>query len=142
MELEASPRARAPFWFDGQRLVWECLQGLNAEQAMRRSRNAFRLAPAASAGAAWIGLRFHDGSAFADAATRGWDQRVMPCPISRTTGAPRKVETVACRPNGTSPPGRGPAGCCARTAWRGGGTGVEVGMKRAHGGARPGSSGN
>ncbi|MBF3202262.1 type VI secretion system protein TssA, partial [Pseudomonas aeruginosa] len=42
VELEAS-LARAPFWFDGQRLVWECLQGLNAEQAMREVEMHFAL---------------------------------------------------------------------------------------------------
>ncbi|HSC84537.1 MAG TPA: type VI secretion system protein TssA, partial [Pseudomonas sp.] len=34
LELESSI-ARAPFWLDGQRLAWECLQALNAEPAMR-----------------------------------------------------------------------------------------------------------
>ena len=42
VELEAS-LAKAPFWFDGQRMVWECLQGLNAEMAMREVEIHFAL---------------------------------------------------------------------------------------------------
>ncbi|SVJ79313.1 hypothetical protein PA7077_01109 [Pseudomonas aeruginosa] len=41
-----------------------------------------------------VELRFHDGSAFADAATRGWiSAHVMP--HLQNDSAPRKVETVA-----------------------------------------------
>ena len=42
VELEAS-LAKAPFWFDGQRMVWECLQALNAEMAMREVEIHFAL---------------------------------------------------------------------------------------------------
>ena len=91
VELEAS-LARAPFWFDGQRLVWECLQGLNAEQAMREVEMHFALLLQRLPGL--VELRFHDGSAFADAATRGWiSAHVMP--HLQNDSAPRKVETVA-----------------------------------------------
>ncbi|MDF5874739.1 type VI secretion system protein TssA [Pseudomonas aeruginosa] len=90
VELEAS-LARAPFWFDGQRLVWECLQGLNAEQAMREVEMHFALLLQRLPGL--VELRFHDGSAFADAVTRGWiSAHVMP--HLQNDSAPRKVETV------------------------------------------------
>lgn len=91
VELEAS-LARAPFWFDGQRLVWECLQGLNAEQAMREVEMHFALLLQRLPGL--VELRFHDGSAFADAATRGWIS-VHVMPHLQNDSAPRKVETVA-----------------------------------------------
>ncbi len=76
VDLEAS-LARAPFWLDGQRMVWHCLQHLNAEQAMREVE--WHLALLLQRLPALAELRFHDGTPFADAATRRWiDARVLP----------------------------------------------------------------
>jgi len=76
VELEAS-LAKAPFWFDGQRMVWECLQGLNADLAMREVEVHFSLLIQRLPGI--LELRFHDGVPFADSATRLWvDAHVMP----------------------------------------------------------------
>jgi type VI secretion system protein VasJ len=94
VELEAS-LARAPFWFDGQRLVWECLQGLNADQAMREVEFHFALLLQRLPGV--IELHFHDGTPFADPSTRGWiSAQVMP--HLQSASAPRKVEGTAAQP--------------------------------------------
>jgi type VI secretion system protein VasJ len=61
VELEAS-LAKAPFWFDGQRLVWECLQNLNAEMACAKWRSTSRCCNACPASSS----SFHDGTPFAD----------------------------------------------------------------------------
>jgi type VI secretion system protein VasJ len=76
VELEAS-LAKAPFWFDGQRMVWECLQGLNAELAMREVEIHFSLLIQRLPGI--LELRFQNGAPFADSDTRLWvDTHVMP----------------------------------------------------------------
>ena len=76
VDIEAS-LATAPFWFDGQRLAWECLQGLNAELAMCEVEIHFALFIQRLPGI--IELRWHDGTPFADSATRGWiAAQVMP----------------------------------------------------------------
>ena len=76
VDLEASI-ARAPFWLDGQHLVWQCLQGLAAEQAMREVEIQLALFMQRMSGLEE--LRYHDGSAFADAQTRAWlSSHVMP----------------------------------------------------------------
>ncbi|MDP3848338.1 MAG: type VI secretion system protein TssA [Pseudomonas sp.] len=69
VDLEASI-ARAPFWLDGQYLAWECLQALDAEQAMREVEIQLALFLQRMNGLEE--LRFHDGVNFADAATRSW----------------------------------------------------------------------
>ncbi|MCJ8205754.1 type VI secretion system protein TssA [Pseudomonas sp. RGM2987] len=69
VEIEAS-LAKAPFWLDGHRLTWECLQGLNAEQGMREVEIHFALFIERLPGV--IDLRWHDGVAFADPATQAW----------------------------------------------------------------------
>ncbi|KJH85164.1 type VI secretion system protein TssA [Stutzerimonas stutzeri] len=75
-DLEASI-ARAPFWLDGQRLAWECLNELDAEQAMREVEIQLALFLQRMPGL--DELRFHDGVPFADAETRAWiSARVMP----------------------------------------------------------------
>jgi type VI secretion system protein VasJ len=75
-DLEASI-ARAPFWLDGQRLAWECLHELDAEQAMREVEIQLALFLQRMPGL--DELRFHDGTPFADAETRAWiSARVMP----------------------------------------------------------------
>ena len=90
VELEAS-LAKAPFWFDGQRLVWECLQHLNAELAMREVEVHFALLVQRLPGI--IELRYHDGVPFADPATRAWiSASVMP--HLHSASAPRKVEAL------------------------------------------------
>jgi type VI secretion system protein VasJ len=76
VEVEASI-ARAPFWLDGQRLVWECLQELNAEAAMVEVEMQLALFLQRVPGL--DELRFHDGVPFADAETRAWiGASVMP----------------------------------------------------------------
>jgi type VI secretion system protein VasJ len=75
-DLETSI-ARAPFWLDGQRLAWECLNELDAEQAMREVEIQLALFLQRMPGL--DELRFHDGAPFADAETRAWiSARVMP----------------------------------------------------------------
>lgn len=90
VKLEAS-LAKAPFWFDGQRMVWECLQGLNAEMAMREVEIHFALLIQRLPGI--IELRFHDGVPFADPATRAWVGAYV-MPHLQSASAPRKVEVV------------------------------------------------
>lgn len=76
VELEPSI-ARSPFWLDGQRLAWECLQALGAESAMREVEMQLALFLQRVPGLE--DLRFHDGSPFADANTRTWlATHVMP----------------------------------------------------------------
>lgn len=101
VDLEASI-ARSPFWLDGQHLVWQCLQELAAEQAMREVEIQLALFMQRMSGLEE--LRFHDGSAFADAQTRAWlSSHVMP------HVQPEKTE------NATPPPTQGtqPAWDCA-----------------------------
>ena len=93
LELEAS-LAKAPFWFDGQRMVWECLQGLNAELAMREVEIHFALLIQRLPGI--IELRFHNGTPFADAATRIWISANV-TPHLQAATAPRKVEAADTR---------------------------------------------
>jgi len=94
VELEAS-LAKAPFWFDGQRMVWECLQALNAEMAMREVEIHFALLIQRLPGI--IELRYHDGAPFADPATRAWiSANVMP--HLQTASATRKVEVADTQP--------------------------------------------
>jgi len=69
VDLETSV-AGAPFWFDGQRMVWECLDRLNADLAMREVEIQFSLFLQRLPGI--VDLRFHDGAPFADDATRSW----------------------------------------------------------------------
>lgn len=76
VELEAS-LTKAPFWFDGQRMVWECLHGLKAEQAMREVEHHLAQLLQRLPGVAE--LRFSDGAPFADPSTQAWiNARVMP----------------------------------------------------------------
>lgn len=69
LELEAS-LAGAMFWFDGLRMLWECLEVLQADLAMTELEVTFALLlqrlPDLPA------FRFHDGAPFADATTRDW----------------------------------------------------------------------
>ncbi|VVP52544.1 type VI secretion system protein TssA [Pseudomonas fluorescens] len=91
VELEAS-LAKAPFWFDGQHMVWECLQALNAELAMREVEIHFALLLQRLPGI--VELRFHDGAPFAASATRAWIAAHV-IPHLQTASAPRKVEVAA-----------------------------------------------
>ncbi|MBV6749609.1 type VI secretion system protein TssA [Pseudomonas chlororaphis] len=68
-KLEAT-LAGAPFWFDGLRMLWECLQALGLAQAMRELELHFALFLERLPGI--VELRFHDGAPFADSATRSW----------------------------------------------------------------------
>lgn len=94
VEVEASV-ARAPFWFDGQRLTWECLHALNADQAMREVEFHFALLLQRLPGV--VELRFHDGTPFADPATRSWiGAHVMP--HLQSTSAASKDDTAQSQP--------------------------------------------
>ncbi|RMQ43286.1 hypothetical protein ALQ04_01144 [Pseudomonas cichorii] len=76
VDIEAG-LVRTPFWFDGHRLVWECLRALKADKAMLEveillSRFLLRLSGISE-------LKFHDGSPFADEGTRNWiNEKIMP----------------------------------------------------------------
>jgi type VI secretion system protein VasJ len=94
VELEAS-LARAPFWFDGQRLVWECLGRLDAERAMREVELHVALFIQRLPGV--IDLRFHDGAPFADLATRTWITATV-MPRLHTATAAREVEASDAQP--------------------------------------------
>lgn len=69
LELETS-LAGALFWFDGLRMVWECLEAFQANLAMTELEVSFALLlhrlPHLPE------FRFHDGVPFADSATRDW----------------------------------------------------------------------
>lgn len=69
VQVEASV-TKAPLWLDGQRLAWECLQALNAELAMHELEA--HLALFIKRLPDIVDLRWHDGSPFADDATRAW----------------------------------------------------------------------
>jgi type VI secretion system protein VasJ len=76
VEVEAS-LVKAPFWLDGQRLAWECLQGLDATSAMREVEIQLALFIERLPGI--VELCWHDGTPFADPATRAWiAAEVMP----------------------------------------------------------------
>jgi type VI secretion system protein VasJ len=69
--------AQAPFWLDGQHMVWECLMGLNADAAMQEVET--HLARFIARFPAIVQLRFQDGRPFAGPATQAWiDTQVMP----------------------------------------------------------------
>lgn len=68
-ELEVS-LTRAPFWLDGQRLAWECLQTLGVEAACREIEWPLELLLERLPGIE--ALAFHDGQPFANAQTRLW----------------------------------------------------------------------
>jgi type VI secretion system protein VasJ len=90
VELEAS-LSKAPFWFDGHRMAWECLQGLNAESAMREVEVQFAQLIERLPGL--IELRFQDGAPFADPATREWIAgHVMP--HLQPASAPLPIEST------------------------------------------------
>ncbi|MDR6180556.1 type VI secretion system protein VasJ [Pseudomonas sp. SORGH_AS 211] len=68
-ELEVS-LTRAPFWLDGQRLAWQCLQTLGVEAACLEIEWPLELLLERLPGIE--ALAFHDGQPFADAQTRLW----------------------------------------------------------------------
>lgn len=68
-ELEVSV-AKSPFWLDGQRLVWECLDALGADYAKHELEEQVRLFLERLPGLER--LRFHDGAPFADDHTLSW----------------------------------------------------------------------
>lgn len=76
VELEVN-LAKSAFWFDGQRMVWECLNALKAESAMYEVELHLALLLQRLPGL--IELRFSDGAPFADPQTRTWiDANVLP----------------------------------------------------------------
>jgi type VI secretion system protein VasJ len=68
-ELEAC-MTRSPFWLDGQRSTWECLEAMQAEHAMREVE--IQLALFLQRVPGLEELQFHDGTPFADPQTRLW----------------------------------------------------------------------
>lgn len=95
IDLEAS-LAKMPFWFDGQRMVWECLQALSDDMAMREVEIhlgllIYRLPNI-------IELRFQDGVPFADPITRLWiNEQVMPH-LQKKDTLSKPAETVCNQP--------------------------------------------
>lgn len=69
LELEAS-LAGAMFWFDGLHRLWQCLEALQADQAMTELEVSFALLLQRLPNLPEY--RFHDGTPFADTATRDW----------------------------------------------------------------------
>ncbi|WP_044274290.1 type VI secretion system protein TssA [Pseudomonas fluorescens] len=69
LELEVS-LAGAMFWFDGLRMVWECLEALHAELAMTELEMQFALLLHRLPNLPEY--RFEDGTPFADPATGEW----------------------------------------------------------------------
>ncbi|MCO8170775.1 type VI secretion system protein TssA [Pseudomonas sp. 21LCFQ02] len=69
IDLEHS-LSQAPFWLDGQRMVWQCLEQLNADLAMRAVE--LHLALLLQRLPALAQLRFQDGRPFVDPATSLW----------------------------------------------------------------------
>ncbi|TFY90537.1 type VI secretion system protein TssA [Pseudomonas kairouanensis] len=69
LELETS-LAGAMFWFDGLRLLWQCLHTLQAEHAIVELEITFALLLQRLPDLPTF--RFHDGTAFADPATSDW----------------------------------------------------------------------
>lgn len=69
LELEAS-LAGAMFWFDGLRMVWQCLEALQAVPAMLELEVTFALVLQRLPHLP--DFRFHDGTPFADDTTRDW----------------------------------------------------------------------
>lgn len=94
VDIEAS-LARAPFWFDGQRMAWDCLRGLNAELAMREVELHFALLLQRMPNL--VELRFHDGTPFADPVTRSWISAYV-MPHLQSASAPRKAEVTSSQP--------------------------------------------
>ena len=95
-ELEIS-LARAPFWLDGQRLAWECLQSLAAEASCREIEWPLILLLERLPGLE--ALAFHDGQPFADAQTRLWlaglASRTAPQPAALASESSQDAWTVA-----------------------------------------------
>ncbi|WP_295473405.1 type VI secretion system protein TssA [uncultured Pseudomonas sp.] len=95
LDVEAS-LVRAPFWLDGQRLGWECLQQLNAEPAMQCIE--FHLALLLQRLPALPRLCFHDGTPFADAATQVWLQERVQVHLHKPSTEPPAVAPAGERP--------------------------------------------
>ncbi|MBD1553191.1 type VI secretion system protein TssA [Pseudomonas typographi] len=97
VDVEAT-LANAPFWLDGQRLAWECLQALKASHAMREVEIQLALFLYRVPGIET--LRFHDGAPFANAQTCAWiSSHVLPhVQAAPTNSMPPATE------QGASPP--------------------------------------
>lgn len=82
VDVEAS-LCSAPFWLDGQRLAWECLEQLGAQPAMNileaQLRGLLQRLPGLT------NLCFHDGQPFADQTTLIWIDRHVDPPAPQPT---------------------------------------------------------
>lgn len=92
LELEAT-LAGAMFWLDGVRMVWQCLQGLNAEPAMTELEVTFALLLQRLPDLPHF--RFHDGTGFADATTCDWIAQHVSRHLHVTEPAPVATDTQA-----------------------------------------------
>lgn len=88
VELEAA-LGWAPFWFDGQRMVWECLQALGAEASMRELEIQLAIFLYRLPGITQ--LRFQGGRPFADPATLKW----IATQVTPQLSSERKPERVS-----------------------------------------------
>ncbi|MDU8497654.1 type VI secretion system protein TssA [Pseudomonas syringae] len=79
VDVESS-LACSPFWFDGQRLVWDCLKALGAESAMHAVEAHFSLFLKRFPEV--VELRFQDGAPFANAETLQWVATLISPPVS------------------------------------------------------------
>ena len=90
VQIETSIAA-APFWFDGQRMVCECLTALDADEAREELEIHFALFLKRLPGIAE--LRFQDGTDFADVETREW---IASCVIPHLGNACKVQDTPDC----------------------------------------------
>ncbi|KTC63657.1 type VI secretion protein ImpA [Pseudomonas fluorescens ABAC62] len=88
IELEAS-FSGAMFWFDGVRMIWQCLEAQQADLAMTELEVSLALLLQRLPNLPEF--RFHDGAPFADASTRDW----IVLHVSRHLHAPEAPSVVA-----------------------------------------------
>lgn len=83
VDVEASI-SKAPFWLDGQYIVWQCVKALRIEAAMLEIEVQLALLLEKLPGL--IDLQFHDKTPFADEHTVAWiNEHVLPRLKSQTT---------------------------------------------------------
>lgn len=87
-ELETSV-AKSPFWLDGQRMVWECLDAMGAKDAQRELEAQMRGLLTRLPGLEQ--LRFHDGAPFADGQTQSWLAATVTSSPDQPSSAPARA---------------------------------------------------
>lgn len=69
--------SKAPFWLDGQHMVWQCMKALRADDAMLEIE--VQLALFLNRIPDLVNLKFHDGTPFANEQTLAWiNDNVLP----------------------------------------------------------------